>query len=578
MADERMADTKDININTDNPGSPVAVDTIPSKKKSLCEMPVEVLMQIGLALPCREFSRFLQTNRQIHDSLDTHYIWHQRFTTRFGQTILHSRLRPSAPEGEHSSPQSSAPSSPRLPVLRNTSQGNLGSFGSSNSLNEDHSVSSYFGHHQQHNVHHNHQDPQHTSGGSGTSSPLALSRPASPPLASPATQLNHNINRTMLSSGGGAGSSRNNGSDDDDEAKKPAKIKGKGKKIDLRKTTKASKSLLIELYKQYSRMTLPAEDMAICHMGDRYWMMIDSKASTYGKLAELRSVWWMDVVAVFYGVPPGRYKVQWRVRVTSDAPVVNSEFKAVLFDKHEDHTAASGRPDSILFKPRNVQEFTEHTDSLVMKADRKPFRNLFKGFTILELPDELVVEEDYHGVFLQIRNYEGWKSGLYIDYARLVDLDDPERSKDRLTAGPRVESALDEEINDEGEEYYPSSGPSMPWLQSALGISPLTFRSRGFRQYHPVDSSVQLDVGAPSSSSATSSASPSARQEPPADPSSATTNRSRANSDGEATELPDSWYNMFAILIAYFKLYDQFVLGVFPYIYSVYIYVSYHYE
>ncbi len=82
-------------------------------------------------------------------------------------------------------------------------------------------------------------------------------------------------------------------------------------------------------------MTLPAEDMAICHMGDRYWIMIDSASSSYGKLAELRSVWWMDVVAVFYGVPPGRYKVQWRVKVTSDAPVVNSEFKAILFDKHE---------------------------------------------------------------------------------------------------------------------------------------------------------------------------------------------------------------------------------------------------
>ena len=82
-------------------------------------------------------------------------------------------------------------------------------------------------------------------------------------------------------------------------------------------------------------MTLPAEDMAICHMGDQFWRMISSEESRFGKLAELASVWWMDVVAVLYGVPPGRYKIQWRVKITSDRPVVNTEFRAVLFDKDE---------------------------------------------------------------------------------------------------------------------------------------------------------------------------------------------------------------------------------------------------
>ncbi|KAF9952893.1 hypothetical protein BGZ72_005852 [Mortierella alpina] len=541
-----------------NQGSPEALDTIPSRPKTLCEMPEEVLMHIALALPCREFGRFLQTNRQIHDCLDTHYVWHQRFTTRFGQPILQSRLRPAFQTSDHSSsPRSSSPPSPRFPT--NTSQNNLsssnsaGSLGSAEGNSSDQRLSSYFSHHQQHNNHHNNQDPQHsTSSHSGASSPYGLSRSSSP------TPAAHGDDRVALPSGGG--SSGSNSSDDeheDEAAKRPAKPKGKGRKIDLRKTTKASRELLIELYKHYSRMTLPAEDMAICHMGDRYWIMIDSASSSYGKLAELRSVWWMDVVAVFYGVPPGRYKVQWRVKVTSDAPVVNSEFKAILFDKHEDHSAVAGRPDSILFKPRNVQEFTQHTDSQVMKADRKPFRNLFKGFTILELPGELVVEDDFQGVFLQIRNYEGWKSGLYVDYARLVDLDDPERSKDRLAASARVECALDEEVNDEGEEYYPTSdGPSMSWLQNLHGINPLTFRSRGFRQYNPVDGSTLLDVGAGSPSAAPALPSESEAAAPAAGSSSsssaaATTNRSRENNDGEATELPDAWYRVLAILFVY---------------------------
>ncbi|KAI8359538.1 hypothetical protein B0O80DRAFT_233196 [Mortierella sp. GBAus27b] len=82
-------------------------------------------------------------------------------------------------------------------------------------------------------------------------------------------------------------------------------------------------------------MTLPAEDMFICHMGDRYWRMIDSGSSTFGRIAQLQSVWWMDVAAVFYGVPKGRYKIQWRLKVTSDAPIINTDFRARFFEKHE---------------------------------------------------------------------------------------------------------------------------------------------------------------------------------------------------------------------------------------------------
>src|ERR1700744_6389756 len=61
-----------------------------------------------------------------------------------------------------------------------------------------------------------------------------------------------------------------------------------------------------------------------------------------------------------------------------------------------------------------------------------------------------------------------WKSGLYIDYVRLVDLDDPVRSKDRISS--RTEDTgfnVDEPVNDEGAEYYASSNS---WLGNALGV------------------------------------------------------------------------------------------------------------
>ncbi|KAG0004047.1 hypothetical protein BGZ80_008730 [Entomortierella chlamydospora] len=424
---------------------------VPSKrsnrKLSLTDMPVEVLTQIALKLPCKEFGRFLQVNRSIHDIANSHYIWHQRFATRFGQSILKSKLEDAKTKPASNTP--SRPPSPRFPPDANTNSSNNGSPSTVTSQ-------IYQGYY------HNHQDPT-----SSTSTPVS-SVPSSPQSA----------HSQILAPAGNSSSSDNDERPNDDIAatKDQSVEKGKGRKIDLRKTTEISKDILIELYRQYSRMTLPAEDMQICHMGDRYWKMIESRSSTFGRLAQLQSVWWMDVVAIFRGVPPGRYKVQWRVKVTSDAPIVNSEFRAVLFDKDEEGT--SDKPDSIHFKPRNVQEFTERTDTKVTKADRKPFRNLFrKDFTVLELPGDLIIEDDFQNVFLQIRNHEGWKSGLCIDYVRLVDMDDPEKSIHRLVfrgegSSPPT-SGSEEEVNDEGEEYYVTgTSSSLPWFQTALGISP----------------------------------------------------------------------------------------------------------
>ncbi|KAG0342462.1 hypothetical protein BG000_004482 [Podila horticola] len=443
--------------------------------KSLCEMPPEVLMHIALALPCREFARMLQTSRFIHDTIDTHWIWHKRFTTRFGQTILGPLVRSRTP---------TPPDSPRSRVSSPVPDNSTG----------------------------NENLP-------GT--------PSAP--TSPTTENTHTIHTVG----------------DEAEAMKPASRKGKHRKVDLRKTTDVSKEDLVSLYKKYSRIILPAEDMDIVHMGDRYWKMIEHTSSHFGKLAELRSVWWMDVAVVFHGVPPGRYRIQWRLSVTSDAPVVNSEFRAVVFDKDEDVSTTSSLPEAIMFKPRTVQEFTEQTDSKVAKADRKPFRNLFRGFATLELPADLVIEEDYQNVYVQIRNHEGWKSGLYIDYVRLVDLDDPVRSKDRIAS--RTESSgcniIDEPVNDEGEEYYPSSSNS--WLGNALGFQPNPannnsgrrlsggFRSRAFRHV------ARLSDASSASLSPTASA--------PTSPDLSAANL--GNNDSQPN--PGSWYKLFAFLVIY---------------------------
>ncbi|KAG0075059.1 hypothetical protein BGZ90_010240 [Linnemannia elongata] len=525
----------DNNLNNTKGNKKDNKDIKDTKRKSLGDLPAEVLIHIGLALPCREFGRFLQTNKTIHSCLNSQYVWHLRFTTRFGQTILENKLNPSLPNNSDSGRLAPplTPSSPRLPSPNSqTFHSSSNNSSNNNSNNNSANTSPILQHQLQFD---NHLDPV-----SAASSPLpsAASSPRLTPSAAPHTppsdSSSDNGSDSDGTGDGGDGSSSS-------RAKRPPK--GKARRIDLRRTNMASKEMLIDMYKKLSRMTLPAEDMMIAHMGNQFWRMITSSESKYGKLAELASVYWMDVVAVFYGVPPGRYKVQWRVKVTSDGPVLNTEFRAVLFDKHEDPSTVGEKQNALTFRPKSKQEFVQHTDSQGSRVNKKPFRNLFKGFTILELPGELLVEDDYRGVFLQIRNHDDWKSGLYIDYVRLVNLDDPEQSQVSLANGlhgQRV-AAGNESVDDKGEEYYPtsSSGP-LPWFQQTLGINPQAgigprdrFRSRAARQVHPVHPSALLDVGAhsvPNSTSAPCGASSSSGRNM----------NSELGENGKVMERPDS--------------------------------------
>ncbi|KAG0046277.1 hypothetical protein BGZ83_008535 [Gryganskiella cystojenkinii] len=502
----------------------------------LLDLPVEVLMQVSLELSCVDFSRFLQTNRALHNALNTHYIWHQRFLIRFGQPLLTTKLRElgllhqepeqQPQEGEdndddddevgHSSAQSTPPPT--------TTTG---------------SSSDYFN---------NHQASQSTSTTSST----------------PSSFISDGHNSSTASSPRISPSRSNDNS--------PRDLKGKGKKIefDIRKTNGASKEVLIDLYRELMKLTIPADKMAIVHLGNRYWRMVGSSASQFGKLAQLDSVWWMDVAATFASVPKGRYKVQWRLQVKSEAPVVGSEFRVVLFDRWDPETGINSGLQSMKFKPKSMHEFTQQTDSLITKTDRQPFRRLFKGsFTILELPGELVIDEEYSGVYVQIRNHDGWKSGLSIDFVRLVDMDDPAKEAELLVR--RVDpSPYDEEVNDEGENDYPSSSSSAShsWLPSTFGINPrvpmnpLAFRSRGVRQFHPVTDPSILNVGARSPTTPgafTSQSGPGSASLPPGaqgDTSSSTTSaQPRSNSSnnrgGGAAGDQFEWYKFFAVLFLY---------------------------
>jgi len=241
--------------NTTPPQDTVGASASSPPKRTLTSMPTEVLMAIALALPCKDFASVLQTCRTIHGVLNTHYIWHQRFITRFGQTALLQQLNSSnkddaaaasASSSGASSRASTAPSSPRFPP--NSILGAGSSSSGATASGYGNILPLPFIEH-----YHNHQDPNST-----TSSPQ-LSSSGAP---SPSPSGYSSPHSEHAGSGSGASSESDEGNDNTDDGPKDkdkdkedgnakSRAKGKGRKVDLRKTNKASKELLIELYKQY---------------------------------------------------------------------------------------------------------------------------------------------------------------------------------------------------------------------------------------------------------------------------------------------------------------------------------------
>ncbi|CAO3565432.1 unnamed protein product [Mortierella alpina] len=126
---------------------------------------------------------------------------------------------------------------------------------------------------------------------------------------------------------------------------------------------------LVRAYQRFSRTAIPASEMRIAHADKaRYWVFAQTTVSRFGTVAVLRSVWWMDIIAVFYGVdlsPEARYRVQWRLRTENESAIVGSEFRAVIFGKDEDPLSTEvleDRAASMSFKPETFSAYAQHTD------------------------------------------------------------------------------------------------------------------------------------------------------------------------------------------------------------------------
>ncbi|KAF9978429.1 hypothetical protein BGZ73_002325 [Actinomortierella ambigua] len=370
-------------------------ETTADRKSSLQDLPEELLLRIALALSDGDLSRLARTNHAMYRICWSHWVWHRRFVYRFSQRFLLSKHPTHPPPSTEASASETDGSG--VKENENVDCDNIG--------DSDYQASS-----------------------------------------------------TSVEEGEGEGDTNSANTD----AHKTNKGKERSERplpIMFNRTADIPLETLLELYQKYSRMVLPADDMAICHMGDRYWVMEPTSQSRFGRVATLRSVWWLDVHTVFYGVPQGRYRLRWRLKVTSNGPVVHTKFLAKLFKPTElDIAKADKEPDAIAFEARDMDSFKEHTNA-ESSTIRRSIKKLIPGFTIFEVPGVIHTEHGFSNVLVQIQNHDGWKSGMQLDYVQLVREEDVAKvDQEQASEAVRLE-AHNEEINDEGEEYYPRFWP-----------------------------------------------------------------------------------------------------------------------
>ncbi|KAI8138250.1 hypothetical protein BJV82DRAFT_631613 [Fennellomyces sp. T-0311] len=146
-----------------------------------------------------------------------------------------------------------------------------------------------------------------------------------------------------------------------------------------------------------------AQNMEMIHNRLPYWRTERTNESIYGATVKLHSVCWFDISGVIEGVPPGRYRIQWRTRLSLSA----------RWNEPLDYVA------------RTLQGGAElcYTTPSDFYAREDVVTNTW---ILLTIPGELVIKDEWG--FTDVRlshekrtNY--WKSGIEIDWVRLIPAD-----------------------------------------------------------------------------------------------------------------------------------------------------------
>ncbi|KAG2217382.1 hypothetical protein INT45_005266, partial [Circinella minor] len=161
--------------------------------------------------------------------------------------------------------------------------------------------------------------------------------------------------------------------------------------------------------------------MFIVHNKLPFWEIVSTNQSIYGAIAELHTVCWLDVRGVIEGVLQGRYRIQWRMRLSSSArdngPLF---FKAFIIPRNKSLLSlpAIERNEQELFSKDNSVELLSYTITSWNFYYRKDVVD--DRWIILTIPGEIEIKDAFSDILV---TYEGhskhWKTGIELDWVRL---------------------------------------------------------------------------------------------------------------------------------------------------------------
>ncbi|KAG0272519.1 hypothetical protein BGZ95_011729 [Linnemannia exigua] len=197
-----------------------------------------------------------------------------------------------------------------------------------------------------------------------------------------------------------------------------------------------------------ARKSVPPKDMVIGHLDTGYWHLVSDPRSAFddGLVANLgQGLSWLNVSGSLFGVPPGRYWVQWSYNLRNPTAVVGTQFRVATFSRDLVPVWHYETKSSIDYTPGTFRKFLHHTT-----ATNKELLDPNEVF-IFQLPQVLVVEENKPTVFVQMREHNTHKDGIMILFLRLVLAGDDE--DDVKAEREDVEEEEEEEVDAEVARY-----------------------------------------------------------------------------------------------------------------------------
>ncbi|KAI9006618.1 hypothetical protein CLU79DRAFT_840802 [Phycomyces nitens] len=184
------------------------------------------------------------------------------------------------------------------------------------------------------------------------------------------------------------------------------------------------------------------DDMTISYMNSEYWETVPTDESSYGHIAKLNAVCWFLMLGRLDAVPPGSYRVQWRMRVHNGTGwYLNFNFRATLEEINDIHTISEGT--------YNMTDGFYGDPSI-----------LNRGWIVVTIPGTLVIDEKLGFSTVNFSHDDvstTWKHALEFDWCRLVPVSNTTRYDDskiyvQYDNDNRMITVKDDSIL--GEEYY----------------------------------------------------------------------------------------------------------------------------